>query len=96
MKLPSLKDLDYKKILAIAVLVITLTAAALVLSAKFSKIKILGIELEGKTEQSVEAKSEASNKNSRETSSGASNNRRQNFRRRGGRPNRPPSFDPRN
>jgi choline-glycine betaine transporter len=50
MKLPSFKDLDHKKIIAIAVLILAITFAAIILSSKFSTIKVLGVELETKTE----------------------------------------------
>jgi hypothetical protein len=50
MKLPSFKDLDYKKIIAVAILILAVTIAAILLSNKFSSIKVLGIELETKTE----------------------------------------------
>ena len=50
MKLPSLKDVDYKKVLAVALLVAVVTASALVLASRFSKIEVLGVKLESKTE----------------------------------------------
>jgi hypothetical protein len=51
MKLPNLKDVDYRKIIALAVLILALSFAVLMLSDRFSKIEVLGVKLETKTEQ---------------------------------------------
>jgi hypothetical protein len=49
MKLPKFSEIDYKKIFAIAALILALSIAAALLSTKFSKIKVLGVELETTT-----------------------------------------------
>jgi hypothetical protein len=51
MKLPKFSEIDNRKILAIAALILAITVAAVLLSSKFSKIKVLGVELETNTEQ---------------------------------------------
>ena len=54
MKLPSIKDVDYKKIIALAILVLVLAGAAMLLADRFSTIEVLGVKLEAKTEAKTE------------------------------------------